>query len=146
VGDPIYGPRSSVTLEAVVGSECCAPECFAPSFEDAPFPICADHYIVIVRHFEAYKAAVAPAEETPTAWPDHGRDEVYFVRLGARVKIGYSRNVSRRLTEIPHDEVLAVMAGDRSVERGWHARFAAQRIQGEWFAATPILLATVASI
>jgi hypothetical protein len=60
---------------------------------------------------------------------------VYFVRLGDRVKIGYSENVPKRLTVIPHEEVLGVIHGTREDEQGWHQLLADYRTVGEWFRA-----------
>jgi hypothetical protein len=63
---------------------------------------------------------------------------VYFVRANDRVKIGTARNVASRIRELqtaaPYAlELLLVKAGEHSVEREFHCRFAALRVIGEWF-------------
>lgn len=71
---------------------------------------------------------------------------VYFVRLGDRIKIGYSENVDKRLTVVPHEEVLGVIPGTRDDERAWHKLLADYRTVGEWFRAEPDVLAAVARV
>ena len=63
---------------------------------------------------------------------------VYFIRCGDAVKIGYTKDIDRRLAHIrmlnPNRvEVLAMMAGAVQLERDLHTRFSAQRVHGEWF-------------
>lgn len=73
---------------------------------------------------------------------------IYVVRavgLG-RVKIGYSENPQRRLaalqTACPAKlELVRVFAGEKRDEAALHDRFAKHRVQGEWFAETPVILA-----
>ncbi len=71
---------------------------------------------------------------------------VYYVRFADRIKIGYTGNLGRRLTAIPHDELLTVEPGARQVEANRHRQFAEHRIVGEWFAAAPALLEHVDSL
>ncbi|MBI3936395.1 MAG: GIY-YIG nuclease family protein [Betaproteobacteria bacterium] len=70
--------------------------------------------------------------------PDERR--VYFVRAvgGGAVKIGRSRNIDRRITELqdacPHKlELVGSIDGDETVESLMHERFQAHRIRGEWY-------------
>ena len=58
---------------------------------------------------------------------------VYFIKFGDRIKIGYSRDWRRRVSQLPHDEVLGVMQGGMSHEQNLHAQFSRYRITGEWF-------------
>ena len=71
---------------------------------------------------------------------------IYFIRFGDRVKIGYTTKLERRLKQLPHDEVLAVVPGSRDDERALHARFAAFRVTGEWFTYTEPLRSHVLQI
>lgn len=65
---------------------------------------------------------------------------VYYLRFADRIKIGFSRNLGRRLLALPHDELLVVEPGARLVEARRHRQFAEHRIVGEWFASAPKLL------
>lgn len=72
-------------------------------------------------------------------------DVVYYLRMrddfGDRIKIGTTTNLRQRLAAIPHQELLGLERGDRTLERRRHARFAATRYPGtEWFRVTPELL------
>lgn len=63
---------------------------------------------------------------------------VYFLALGAKVKIGTCGNVKARIkalsTGIPGKaRVYYVTPGDRKLERELHEFFAEDRISGEWF-------------
>ena len=62
-------------------------------------------------------------------------DVVYYLRRGDAVKIGTTASPRQRFAAIPHDEVLALEQGDRSVERARHREFADDRLgTSEWFA------------
>lgn len=73
---------------------------------------------------------------------------VYFLRVGERIKIGYSVDVKRRMRAYPPGcQLLAVEPGDRELERQRHQQFAGSRTDGrEWFRPTPDLLEMVAEI
>lgn len=90
---------------------------------------------------EAMEAAAARRDGT----------SVYFARVGDRIKIGWSRKVGTRLAQLQTGnaapvELLATQPGGRTVERRLHEMFAAARVSGEWFAATPDLLAHIADL
>lgn len=64
---------------------------------------------------------------------------VYFIRMGDKVKIGFSINVGNRLKAIQTAcplpaEIVKIIPGSEQTERYFHAHFAANRISGEWFA------------
>jgi hypothetical protein len=83
-------------------------------------------------------AVVTTAEKHARAWGyKHRSHVVYFIRFGDRIKIGTSQDFYTRLNSIPHDEILAVLPGDREVEQQLHRRFAEHRIKGEWFTDCP---------
>jgi hypothetical protein len=78
------------------------------------------------------------AEQKPEPRPAKGL--VYFVRLGNRIKIGYTTNMKARMVAVPHEEVLGTVPGTMTDERRCHAAFAHLREHGEWFRAEPDLL------
>jgi hypothetical protein len=95
----------------------------------------------------AYEMAVRgemPLQE-PSSWkmPPYLKDfgetgYVYFLRMGRSVKIGFSRDVRKRMkaiqTACPEPtEVLKVIPGVVNTERYFHEHFAQYRMQGEWF-------------
>ncbi len=66
------------------------------------------------------------------------RGDIYFVRAGENVKIGFTRNLGQRLAQMQTFfpfalETLLVMPGSLLTERGLHARFKGLRVTGEWF-------------
>lgn len=64
---------------------------------------------------------------------------VYYLRIGERIKVGYSVDVKRRMRAYPPgSQLLAVEPGDRELERQRHHQFAGSRTDGrEWFRPTP---------
>lgn len=81
------------------------------------------------------------------------QSSIYFAqrdRDGA-IKIGWSSDVIRRMHEAKRDEkcaivLLAVVPGDKPVEIELHARFAAHRLDGEWFTPAAEILAFIDSL
>ena len=77
---------------------------------------------------------------------------VYF--LGGEdtpIKIGFSVSPSKRRAELQTGhwgrlEILAVTPGSAKQEAAYHARFAEQRISGEWFSRHPDILAEIARL
>jgi hypothetical protein len=77
---------------------------------------------------------------------------VYFIRRPSdgQIKIGFSDNVGDRLVNLRAEyqeplDLLTVIPGGQPEEAALHARFADIRERGEWFRATPELLAYVES-
>lgn len=73
---------------------------------------------------------------------------VYFAEADGRVKIGWSKKVASRVAQLQTANavplrLLGVIPGGRALERQLHERFAPARLSGEWFEATPDLLAYV---
>ncbi|MEC3912215.1 GIY-YIG nuclease family protein [Sphingobium sp. CR2-8] len=70
--------------------------------------------------------------------PD-GEPVVYFIGwCGQDVKIGFTRHLAARLTELIKrtgcpQKLLASTPGSFASERSYHARFADDRKHGEWF-------------
>lgn len=75
---------------------------------------------------------------------------VYFIKAAnGRVKIGYSGNLERRVSELLRmhgGEFLGSMPGDRSVERHFHVLYRRQRLAGEWFESSDDMLAMIAAL
>lgn len=81
-----------------------------------------------VEWVEENTPAPAPLPK-PVPW-------VYFIKVGDRVKIGTSVNPAQRAVALSLriKDVLAVMEGDRKLERSLHIKFAQHRIDNtEWF-------------
>jgi hypothetical protein len=81
-----------------------------------------------------------PPQPKPAPKPPPATAVVYYLRFGDRVKIGTTTNLARRLSAIPHDEVLATEVGSFTLERERHGQFAADRVIGEWFHMSPSLM------
>lgn len=74
--------------------------------------------------------------------PRHGW--IYFFASGDKIKIGYSKNVRRRLSVLssssPTDgECIGLLFGGRAFEAAIHDHFAGYHVKGEWFRRTPDL-------
>jgi hypothetical protein len=134
---------------------CCWPHCFA-YLEDLRMPLCDAH---VAEVYNSVRGSVfddlAHDMRTTVAKGRPQRDatgNVYFIRFGNRVKIGFSTQPQVRLGNIPHDEVLAVIPGTLADERALHRRFAHLRemLPGkgegprEWFRIAPDLVQYIA--
>jgi hypothetical protein len=73
---------------------------------------------------------------------------IYYLRIGDRLKIGYSADVRERMRAYPPEsELLAVHPGTRDLEADMHRRFTGSRAAGrEWFRETPDLAEHVAQV
>jgi hypothetical protein len=58
---------------------------------------------------------------------------VYYMRIGNRIKIGFSTNLTERLKAINPEELMAFELGGRKLEMARHSQFAQSRVNGEWF-------------
>lgn len=81
--------------------------------------------------------------------------QVYFIcspsQPGSPIKIGFTTDLKKRLKSLqtgsPNKlEVLAVVAACVTQERAYHERFAAHRLNGEWFDPHPDILAEIARL
>lgn len=74
----------------------------------------------------------------------------YLRRRDGSIKIGTTRRPHERYREVARDQgpvrVLATHVGDVDAEHRMHARFADHRLDGEWFAPHPELLAWIDEI
>lgn len=82
---------------------------------------------------------------------DHGKDDrwdprpdpdpvVYYLRLGNRIKIGFSTNVRKRASGLGVEEILATEPGSFELEKQRHREFVEYRVTHEWFEQGPRLL------
>jgi hypothetical protein len=106
----------------------------------------------------AYEAALKGRRTTEPKAPTPFREltgevgnpgYVYFLRMGDKLKIGFSRKVGQRLRSIqtacPEPaEIVKIIPGTDQTERYFHAHFAAHRLSGEWFRLDSDLAAFVA--
>jgi len=72
------------------------------------------------------------------------RGNVYFVRCARHIKIGFAKNVERRIAElqafIPYQiELLGSVPGTISGEKELHKLLKRRRVHSEWFRLTPRL-------
>lgn len=58
---------------------------------------------------------------------------VYYARIGNRVKIGTTTDLSARMRDINPEELMVAEYGGLGRERERHQRFAELRTHGEWF-------------
>lgn len=58
---------------------------------------------------------------------------VYYMRIGNRVKIGFTTGLAERLRAIRPEELLAIEAGGYELEQRRHREFGHLRTHGEWF-------------
>lgn len=87
-----------------------------PHFDHGPFP--------------TFNEAIGGKPE-PKSW-------VYFITDGEAIKVGWAKNVERRLwlLQTSHHKPLSVLRtlrGDRVLEKQFHRRWKEHRIRGEWF-------------
>lgn len=138
-----YEPDSTSPFARIYGERRLAD---LPHFADL-FKFVAEQYAANCRNplgsflRRAVVAMEASMAEKSGSW-------VYFAGAGDRIKIGWSRQVAQRLAQLQTGnaaaiQLLGVLPGARSKERALHARFAAARVSGEWFEATPELLAYI---
>lgn len=119
-------------------------------FWNADIRLCQDHALqtwVAVQEMNAAGHARPPA---PAPRPRYTNDtgHVYYLRIGDRVKIGYTANLFARMASYPPNaEILLLRYGTRELERSEHARFGEHRTDGrEWFHANERVLQMISEI
>ena len=83
-----------------------------------------------------------PPTPRPTVVDPDRNPVVYYVQVGAHIKIGWTTNLQSRMRSYPPNSILlAVHPGSRADETKLHKRFAHHRTHGrEWYAPVPSLL------
>jgi hypothetical protein len=112
------------------------PRCGRSATTEPPVLLCEDHKNVLL----AQAGRKRPAVHDPL---------VYFIRNGSRLKIGWTTNLSGRLSSLalPQTAVLATIDGGPEREEAMHGRFAQARVgRTEWFELTPELEAFIARL
>lgn len=116
--------------------------CDGPSAPDVPFPICPHHALRLYKRMhqtivefgdEMHSRALSRAPEFDTKRRQQlkAQSVVYYVRIGDRVKIGFTTNIKQRLSGLriyDADHVLATEPGGRDLERRRHQEFADERV------------------
>lgn len=92
-----------------------------------------------------------PADDTGLRRERHagGVGFIYFLRVTEAIKIGFSRNPSRRLTALrtglsAEATSLVCVRGSQMDERTLHSMLALYRKRGEWFSSSPPVIAVMA--
>lgn len=119
---------------------CCVPQCNTAIRDDSTIPTCAPCGWEIAQTFklritsedartrEADRAA--RVERTRVARGDGNGGQVYYVRSGEWIKIGFTTRLRSRMSELrarPGD-LLAVEPGGPELERERHRQFTAERV------------------
>lgn len=103
------------------------------------------HCTLPIEDIEEAQAFIQAEREAHEASYSRG-GVVYYIKFGNRIKIGFTRDLAKRLTAIPNDEVLAAEPGTFELEAQRHAEFKNYQIKGEWFSLSNELLLRIAGI
>lgn len=130
-------------------SRCALPGCTTPLTTYAALHLCDTHVqdVWAAADPALAKTRPQPVEPTPTKRrtakaPDDAPGVVYYVQVGAHIKIGWTSNLDKRMRTYPPNSVLlAAHAGTRADEHKLHQRFAVHRSHGrEWYPLVPVIL------
>jgi hypothetical protein len=126
---------------------CCWPGCIRAAYSEAT-PLCTQHFGEVGQLYKsecrrlgvgqnltpsarwlAQRAADEAKMEERRKRRREAENQVYYVRLGDRIKIGYTKNIRRRMAQLrTHPRfVLAVEPGGPEQERLRHQEFAGLR-------------------
>jgi hypothetical protein len=134
--------------------------CDAATIEDAPFPICIEHAAAVLQFLRGYieyfesaplelrllaldKTHVVEKNEAKMAEKQRAPHElIYYLQVGALIKIGYTARLKQRLAAYPPDSrLLAFEPGNMGLEERRHRQFSAHLKHGkEWFKPAPELI------
>lgn len=126
--------------------KCHAVDCWADAapFSHPEVSLCLDHAIKAAAALNRYRQSinwVASEARKDRLRPRSVTPVVYYLHFGDRIKIGTTTNLFARCADLPHDDLLAVELGDREIEQKRHREWRNLQVNGEWFDATPELLA-----
>jgi hypothetical protein len=136
--------------------------CDRESLPDAPYPICLEHAARLLRYLNSYlphpddrvgRILLAARDfdvnhAAPRKSATAGRGVVYYLRVGDKIKIGYTADLRQRMNTYPPDSVLlACEPGDLNLEQRRHTQFVKHRkVAREWFAPAPELMSHIDSV
>ena len=100
---------------------------------------------------QSYAAVLSVAPTVRKVWPKIKKGHVYYAEMGDLIKIGFTINLKRRQsTYRTHAakavQIIASEPGTMYDEKRMHQRFAAHRVEREWFRRNPELLAHIANL
>jgi hypothetical protein len=95
------------------------------------------------RHAAQPLPRVGPLPTRRKAVPS---DVVYYMRLGNRIKIGCTSNLTERLSAINPEELMVTEPGHRQLEFERHCQFRELRTHGEWFRFEEPLVSHIAGL
>lgn len=145
---PSKGVRDDIAL-------CGYGDCLAAQSEVVGVKLCDHHALKVYREVEAtlrpprrddlaYLMSMVPRGPGPgTTVKLDTPGTIYYLRLGNRVKIGFTTNIERRMREIPHEELLGADEGTPLDEQRMHAACAPWHVTLEWFQDCPDLRAII---
>jgi hypothetical protein len=118
--------------------------CDSPSVPDAPFPICVKHLAQAAEFLTSIAPDVMTAFMISATGVDGSflrvnaepyRSVIYYVRVGATIKIGVTGRVKQRMASYPpHSVLLATEPGGDELEKQRHRQFRGDLAAGrEWF-------------
>ena len=110
-------------------------DCFRATFREGKALVEASRDEALRRlreEFAEHAEAVTPPGNIRNGVPGF----VYFLRREWLVKVGFSTNPKRRISNLGGGDLLALMPGYLADERALHARFGHLRVHDEWFAYT----------
>lgn len=135
---PVSAPRHRVTADFAV---CTYEGCDATPHPHFKAPLCMAHGKMIAVQAMTFALPAEEPFQQQERKPDATPGNVYIIQHGNRVKIGFTTQPKRRLSDLPHDRVIALIPGDRRLEHALLTKFKSIRTSGEWFEAHPELIA-----
>jgi hypothetical protein len=124
--DPAYGFICRAAMELVrYGFDPADPDIATRAIEVGRQMYEQDSPSALAQRLAAEHGSMPP----PRARPEF----VYYMRIGNRIKIGWTTNLTERLKAINPEELVATEEGGRKLEKRRHSQFADLRTHGEWF-------------
>lgn len=154
---------NDTTTRPCIATTATGRSCAEHVLKDAPVALCYDHTFLVYMymhgsissHHKSIYKAMERIEKGPSkeeialdqAWKE--QSQVYYIRIGDYIKIGYTQNLKQRISGLRVDksDVLATEPGGQAKERERHLQFANIRIgQRENFERTADLLTHIAKV
>jgi len=146
----IIGIRRNSTLRQPAEAEnggryiCNMEQCEREASDRVGIALCERH---IEKAWAAYQVIIGA--NVPPKQPDAVRDvksldargTVYVIRVGDMIKIGWTSNPARRMSDLQADAILHYQAGTRRDEYKLQGRCMDHLVQGrEWFDTSPAMI------